>query len=108
MLFVLALLSASTLFLAASTRSQPMVWVSVGTIVALFGYVCVLGQLRQRALLDPAPAIRHAPSVREAPPAPRRTAAPAPTGRIVRPRQAPQPARGLVVRRPADRWSHAV
>src|SRR5687768_17311730 len=34
-LFVLALTTASTLFLAVTTRSQPMIWVSVASIVAL-------------------------------------------------------------------------
>ena len=49
-LFVLALTAGCTLFLAATTQAQAMVWVAVVTIVALLGYVCLLGQLRQRDL----------------------------------------------------------
>jgi hypothetical protein len=49
-LFVLALTVCCTLFLAATTQAQAMVWVAVVSIVALLGYVCLLGQLRQRDL----------------------------------------------------------
>src|SRR5262245_33071928 len=49
-LFVLALTVACTIFLAATTQTQAMVWVAVLAVVALFGYVCMLGQLRQRDL----------------------------------------------------------
>lgn len=102
-LFVLALTAVSALFLAATTKSQPMVWLAVGSIVALMGYVCLLGQLRQRELeAPPAPVVRQA-TRRSAPPDARRHRAdrPAPVPR----RQAPV---RQVSRRPADRWSHAV
>jgi hypothetical protein len=49
-LFVLALTTACTLFLAVTTQTQAMVWVAVISVVALLGYVCLLGQLRQRDL----------------------------------------------------------
>ena len=101
-LFVLALTTASTLFLAATTRSQPMIWVSVASIVALLGYVCLLGQLRQRELLEPPAAV--APrGPRPVPADSRRPMADRPTQprRQVAPRQ-------VATRRPADRWSHAV
>ncbi len=74
-LFVLALTAASTLFLAATTRSQPMIWVAVASIVALVGYVCLLGQLRQREL-EPHPGTRVAPGAASnprGPSAPERT-----------------------------------
>jgi hypothetical protein len=111
-LFVLALLAASTLFLAAVTRSQPMIWTSVAALAGLIGYVCLLGQLRQRET-EPAPV----PVVRAAAPRtaaePRRHMADRPAAasrqvasRQVAPRQtAPRPS---AVRRSADRWSHAV
>ena len=49
-LFVLALTTVCTLFLAATTQAQAMVWVAVVAVVCLLGYVCLLGQLRQRDL----------------------------------------------------------
>ena len=102
-LFVLALTAVSGLFLAATTRSQPMIWLAVAAIVALMGYVCLLGQLRQREFeAPPAPVVRQAPR-RSAPPAARRHQAERP-GSAPR-RQAPV---RQISRRPADRWSHAV
>jgi hypothetical protein len=97
-LFVLVLTAASAVFLAATTRSQPMVWLAVGSIVALIGYVCLLGQLRQRES-EPVPA----PAPRRVPDARRRPADPpvAPSRRRVSSRQAAPP-------RSAERWSHAV
>ena len=56
-LFVLVLTAASTLFLAATTRSDPMIWTAVGASIALLGYVCLLGQLRQRELEPAAPPV---------------------------------------------------
>lgn len=106
-LFVLALLAASTLFLAAVTRSQPMIWAAVAALCVLLGYVCMLGQLRQREAA-PAPEVRGA---RRTAPEPRRHLAerPAPArqaaSRQVTTRQAP---RASAVRRSTDRWSHAV
>jgi hypothetical protein len=102
-LFVLALTAASTLFLAATTRSQPMIWGALASIVALVGYVCLLGQLRQRELEPvPAPALRPAPG--RGPEARRRPIErPAtPVRRHVASRQVAVP------RRSADHWSHAV
>ena len=56
-------------------RSQPMIWVVASPVVALVGYVCLLGQLRQRELEPaPAPPLRPAPPV-AAPEARRRPAA---------------------------------
>lgn len=115
-LFVLALLAASTLFLAAVIRSQPMIWAAVAALGVLLGYVCMLGQLRQReAAPAPAPAVRAsrrtAPESQRTAPEPRRHLAerPAPTRQVasrqVTTRQAP---RASAVRRSTDRWSHAV
>ncbi len=47
---LLVLTTGCTLFLAATTQTPAMVWLSVVAIVALLGYVCLLGQLRQRDL----------------------------------------------------------
>jgi hypothetical protein len=119
-LFVLALTVACTIFLAATTQTQAMVWVAVLAVVALFGYVCMLGQLRQRDLqrelrsrqvVEPAPARRPrpardlAPVEREAPRELRR-----------RPTQqrrhdwhtGPVRRQTAARRRPVDRYSHAV
>lgn len=100
-LFVLVLTAASTLFLAATTRSDPMIWTAVGASVALLGYVCLLGQLRQRELEPaPAPIVRQA-AHREVDDS-RRHLHSGPVRRVNAARP-PSPAR-----RPADRWSHAV
>jgi hypothetical protein len=58
-LFVLALVAGCSLFLAATTRSQPMIWLAVAACGFLIAYVCLLGQLRQREL-EPAPSLREA------------------------------------------------
>jgi len=49
-LFVLTLTAGSTLFLAATTKAQPLLVASVVAFTALLGYVYVLGQYRQREL----------------------------------------------------------
>jgi hypothetical protein len=102
-LFVLALTAASTLFLAATTKSPPMVWTSVASLVALIGYVCLLGQLRQREVPEPAPAPVQQRAPRRRAPEPRRHMAdrPATPARRSAPRQ-------VGAGRSADRWSHAV
>lgn len=105
-LFVLVLTAASTLFLAATTKSDPMIWTAVGASVALVGYVCLLGRLRQREL-EPAatPVVRQAAhrevrgSRGHLPPGGRQ----APVRRV----NAARP-QATVTRRSADRWSHAV
>jgi hypothetical protein len=105
-LFVLALTAVSTLFLAATTKSQPMIWFSVGAIVALVGYVCLLGQLRQRELV-PAAAERRAPRQDAPVRRPHAVEGPAPVRRTAAPRQV-RAVRQPAPRRAADRWSHAV
>jgi hypothetical protein len=112
-LFVLALTVGCTIFLAATTRTQAMVWVSVAAIFALLGYVCLLGQLRQRdleraafvAARGPAPMPSRQPVEREAP-----MYAAEPRRHSPRSGQVRQVGRQQPVRRPTtiDRWSHAV
>ena len=97
-LFVLVLVAACSLFLAATTKAEAMLYVFGVAFVALCGYVYVLGQLRQREQQPPAelvvPAVDAAPA---APPAAHRGASfRRRTGATVRPAD----------RR--DRWSHAV
>jgi hypothetical protein len=98
-LFVLALTAGCTVFLAATTKAPAMVWVSVSAIVALFGYVCLLGWLRQRDLERAAWAAAEA-----RPPQAVARQEPAPV-RHARPAVQRQP---LTRRPPVDRWSHAV
>jgi len=95
-LFVLALTGASAAFLAATTSSPAMIWVAVAAFVALIGYVCLLGQLRQ---LEPASA-----------PVARRQAPPRVVGETRRhsTSRSAQVYRQPAARRAADRWSHAV
>jgi hypothetical protein len=108
-LFVLALTVGCTLFLAATTRAQAMVWVAVISIVCFIGYVCLLGQLRQR---DVQHERRDGRDV--APSSPRRQAVhrdPASRQREARrhDRHTGQVRRQTTARRAAqDRWSHAV
>jgi hypothetical protein len=100
-LFVLALTVGCTIFLAVTTHAPAMVWVSVFAIVALFGYICLLGRARQRDLERAGWAAAEA-RPRQA--AVRQDRAPAPV-RATRPAVSRQP----LSRRPAaDRWSHAV
>jgi hypothetical protein len=46
----LALITGCTLFLAVTTQAEGMVWATVVAVVVLLGYVCLLGQMRQRDL----------------------------------------------------------
>lgn len=94
-LFVLALTAASAAFLAATTKTQAMVWVAVVAFAALLGYVCLLGQLRQREL---APAPVQATPARRAPRQEERRHGPRSSSAHRQPAS----------RRAADRWSHAV
>jgi hypothetical protein len=61
-LFVLVLISGCSLFLAATTRAESMLYTFVLAFMGLCGYVYLLGQLRQReqpsAQIIPAP-VRH-------------------------------------------------
>jgi hypothetical protein len=116
---VLALTTGGTLFLAVATQAEAMVWVTVVLVAALLGYVCLLGQLRQRDLqrelrvshVAGAPERRSRP-VREAPPVEQEA------GRELRRRTTQQrrhdwhtgPVRrqSTARRRSVDRWSHAV
>jgi hypothetical protein len=111
-LFVLALTAGCTLFLAATTQAQAMVWVAVVTIVALLGYVCLLGQLRQRDLereLREAHAVE-VPIAREEPVQPTYQREPRRQRDGRRRDWHTGPVRRqTTTRRPsADRWSHAV
>jgi hypothetical protein len=104
-LFVLALVSACSLFLAATTKAPVMLYLFGASFLALAGYVWVLGQLRRR---EQAPAPVLVPEAR------RPSRAPEPV------RQAPRPVarqkthqasirRDTPARRQAaDRWSAAV
>ena len=95
-LFVLALVAGCSLFLAATTKSEAMLYVFGLAFVALCGYVYVLGQLRSREqFAEPAP------------PPMLHTAHRQSEVRRYRTRSAPA-RRPAVVRRPADGWSHAV
>ncbi len=134
-LFVLALTVGCTLFLAATTGTQAMVWLAVLSIVALLGYVCLLGQMRQRDLqrelrqhhdVDDVRDLREAPAPAPVASRPRqrttRAVEPAPApARVARDprRQAelrrrerhtgPVRRQSAAPRRPtADHWSHAV
>jgi hypothetical protein len=116
----LALTTGCTLFLAATTQAEAMVWVAVVLVVALLGYVCLLGQLRQRDLQRELRAsyvtaepererlpVREAPAMQpEAPREHRRRTTQQRrhdwhTGPVRRQSTAAR-------RRPVDRWSHAV
>ena len=116
-LFVLALTAGCTLFLAATTQAQAMVWVAVVTIVALLGYVCLLGQLRQRDLQrelragQPAANDRRPRATRE--PAPVERAPQRDARRTAGPRRrdwhtGPVRRQSTARRRAADSWSAAV
>ena len=118
-LFVLALTAVCTLFLAATTQAQAMVWVAVVAVVCLLGYVCLLGQLRQRDLqrelrvshVAAEPERRPRP-VREAPPMERELAS-EPRRRTTQQRRhdwhtGPVRRQSTARRRPVDRWSAAV
>jgi hypothetical protein len=104
-LFVLALTAACTLFLAATTGAQAMLVVAVVAIVALFGYVYVLGLQRQRELERELRTFeRPAPAVAQREPARlearhERRHSPRNTGPV---RRQPMP------RGSTERWSHAV
>ena len=104
-LFVLALVAACSLFLAATTKAPAMLYVFGGVVRRPRRLRCVLGQLRQRELA-PAAGARRARRRRRAPAARRSRARPA----------APQAAAGAApgvdqppgrrpAGRPADRWS---
>jgi hypothetical protein len=120
-LFVLVLTVACTVFLAATTSSPAMVWLAVTSGVCLLGYVCLLGQMRQRdlqrELRDAQSASRPAPRQRQSRPARSSREEPAAYQREAR---SPESRRrrdwhtGPVrrqhgsSRQSADRWSHAV
>ncbi len=58
-LFVLALIAGCSLFLAATTKAQALLWFSCAAFAVLCVYVYVLGQLRQReAYAPPRPVAR--------------------------------------------------
>ena len=93
-LFVLALIAACSLFLAATTKAEAMLYVFGVAFLALCGYVYVLGQMRQREQRPPVEAV--APVVRSVPHhSQRRT-------------EVRRPAHRAPARRHPDRWSHAV
>ena len=108
MLFVLVLSAASTLFLATTTKSDPMIWTAGAASVALLGYVCLLGQLRRaRERPAAAPVVRRAVhrevgDDRRHLQGGRRSTG---TGALASSGASPP---STAVRRPADRWSHAV
>ncbi len=119
MLKYLALTTGCLLFLAVATQAPGMVWASVVALVALLGYVCLLGQMRQRDLqreLRASHAVAVEPErrprpVREAPPIEREPA------RDVRRRPqtrrhdwhtGPVRRQSTTRRRSVDRWSAAV
>ena len=117
-LYVLALTTGCPLFLAAATQAPAMVWASVVALVALLGYVCLLGQMRQRDLQRELRA-SHAVAVEpERRPRPVREAPPI-TGDGEHVRRRPQTRRhdwhtgpvrrqSTTRRRSVDRWSAAV
>jgi hypothetical protein len=111
-LFVLALTAGCTIFLAATTQTQAMVWLSVLAIVALLGYVCLLGQLRQRDLERELREVHAAevPIAREEPVQPTYQREPRRQRDGRRRDWHTGPVRRqTTTRRPsADRWSHAV
>ena len=90
-------------------RSQPMIWVSVASIVALLGYVCLLGQLRQRELLEPPAAGRAARRPDPCPPTPAGTWPTARRSRAARsrPARSPPAARRTAGRTPSERGTTA-
>lgn len=100
-LFVLALTVGCTIFLAATTHAPAMVWVSVVAVVVLFGYICLLGRVRQRELERAGWAASEA-RPQQAVARPDRSPAPVRVNRRAVPRQP------LSRRPPAERWSHAV
>jgi hypothetical protein len=63
-LFVLVLVAGCSLFLAATTKAQGMLYTFVLVFMALCGYVYLLGQMRQRErpLPPSVPVLRSAPS----------------------------------------------
>jgi hypothetical protein len=65
-LFVLVLVAGCSLFLAATTKAQGMLYAFVLVFMALCGYVYLLGQMRQRErpLPPSVPVLRPAPSPR--------------------------------------------
>ena len=95
-LFVLVLVAACALFLAATTKVEAMLYVFGVAFTALCGYVYVLGQIRQREEQPPVeivvPAVEQHPPHRQRHTEVRRSAA----------------HRATVRRQTADRWSHAV
>jgi hypothetical protein len=98
-LFVLGLIAACALFLAATTGAQAVLVVAVVALAALLGYVYVLGLQRQRELERELRASERQPAPRE----PRRQAERRHTPRDTGPvRRQPAP------RRPTGHWSHAV
>ena len=105
MLFVLAFVSACSLFLAATTKAPAWLYVFGASFVALAGYVWVLGQLRQREQ-PPAPVLvprRDAPPVRPS----RSRPEPRPVSRQ-KTHQASIRRESPARRQAADRWSAAV
>jgi hypothetical protein len=61
-LFVLVLVAACALFLAATTKAEAMLYTFVLAFMALCGYVYLLGQVRQRERLQPPrPVLRPVP-----------------------------------------------
>jgi hypothetical protein len=94
-LFVLVLVAACSLFLAATTKAEAMLYVFGVAFTALCGYVYVLGQIRGR---EQPPAAIVVPDVEQHQPHRRRHTE-------VR-RSAAH--RATVHRQTADRWSHAV
>ena len=67
-LFVLVLVSGCSLFLAATTKAQAMLYTFVLAFMALCGYVYLLGQMRQRERPQPSvPVLRPVPPPRREP-----------------------------------------
>ncbi len=95
MLFVLALVAGCSLFLAATTKAQALLWFSCAAFTVLCIYVYVLGQLRQRDELPvPSPVARE---VQPEPPVAHRRS------EVHRHHRPPAPQRRRV-----DQWSAAV
>jgi hypothetical protein len=64
-LFLLVLVAGCSLFLAATTKAEAMLYTFVLTFMALCGYVYLLGQLRQRErVAEPVPMRRPQPPAR--------------------------------------------
>src|SRR5262245_19248816 len=63
-LFVLVLVAGCSLFLAATTKAEAMLYTFVLTFMALCGYVYLLGQLRQRDQYVRPVLVREAPARR--------------------------------------------